>query len=787
MLLFQARPSSLSCSITLCLATTLGLCSPGLALAQETATESNDAKMLDSVQVTATKRSTSVQKTPIAITALTSETLTDTGSLDVRDYAKLVPGLTVINGGPGAARLAMRGINAVGEATTAVYYDETSISGAVGTGSDAGGRNPELNMFDVERVEALRGPQGTLYGAGSMGGALRVIFNKPDLEQTQGAFAAGYAQTRGGDASWLANAMFNVPLAKDVFGARLVVYKRDTGGYIDSLTYDKRNVDHSSNMGARLMFRLQPSDNLTLDVSHSVQSNDSTSVAYTPDAGIKWGSTYGAMVPYSDTTRISNITLNWDLGWATLTGVSSYFNRGNTYGQDTTHLIGAYASGYGGAATQLAGAAAYYASLGPAYAAYAQAYAAQATYYGGLALTASSYVPSVLYYPGTTTNWSNEWRLSSDIGGRVDWSTGLYAENRVNQLLSMYYPVNPDTGAVEAPDVLLYRRHIHDQYKQKAAFGEVTWHATDVLDATLGLRYYDYSRAITGYVDQASTALGTNLSSLSEVSSSERGWLKKFNLSYTLSPTVMLYLTAADGMRPGGANQALGLPDALYAYKGDSLWNYEIGAKTAWLDRSLLVNVAAYQIDWSDIQVQGLYNGVSLFLTNAGKARLRGTEWELAWRPLAGLDVGLNFNYIDAILTEDQVSNGLQATDTTGRKGDRITGIPHFTSTLSGGYRWPLNHQLDGMIRLDANYVGRSYSTMRPNDVTRREMGDYTLVNARVGIESASQAWSAYLYVNNVFNKLAITNAGYNAYYYPDGVAYTAPPRTIGVDVKFNF
>lgn len=781
------RPDTLRPSL-LALALCAGLHGTA-AFAQEAAPAQQDAaKMLDTITVTSTKRATSLQKTPVTISALTSETLSDTGSLDVRDYAKLVPGLSVVNSGPGSARLAMRGINAVGEATTAVYYDETPVSGSVGTGSDPGGRNPEMNLFDVERIEALRGPQGTLYGASSMGGALRVIFNKPVLDATEGAVQAGYAQTQGGDASWMTNLMFNTPLVKDVLGMRAVLYKRETGGYIDSLSHDKKNVNDSGNAGGRLMFRVQPREDLTVDLSYSSQNSNGTNYAYTPDAGVKWGSTLQTFVPYKDQTRISNVTLNWDLGWATLTGVSSYYDRANTYGQDTSGLFDAYEAGYGAAATQLSQAAAYYGSLGPAYAAAAQAYAAQAQYYGGLSSTAADYVPSLLYYPGTTTNWSNEWRLSSNKGERFDWTTGVYSENRNNRLLSMYYQADPATGKVihPQPDVQ-YRRFIHDQFKQQAVYGEGTWHATDALDVTLGLRYYHYTHTIKGYVDRAVPPLLGDLRAPSKLESSESGWLKKLNIAYTLTPSAMLYFTVADGMRPGGVNQAVGLPSALEVYKGDSLWNYEVGAKTSWLDNSLQANVAVYQIDWKDMQVQGLYNNNSYFMANAGKARMRGTEWELAWRPLAGLDVGLNFNYIDAVLTEDQITNGLTPDVTTGRDGDRVANIPHFTTTLSTGYRWSLTSNYDGMLRLDANYVGKSYSTLRPDDPSHRAMGDYTLVNARFGVESVDGKWSGYLYANNLFNKLALTNAGYNVYYYPQGIAFTAPPRTVGIDLKYNF
>ncbi len=762
-------PRPLPTAIALSLAMGLGVATSLPAWAQQAEAS---PKTLDSLTVTATKRSTSIQETPVAITALTAEAITETGSLDVRDYAKLVPGLTVLNGGPGAARLAMRGINAVGEATTAVYYDETPVSGSVGTGSDPGGRNPEMNLFDVERIEALRGPQGTLYGASSMGGALRVIFQKPKLDTTEGAVQAGYAQTQGGGSSWLTNVMVNTPLVDNVLGARAVLYKRETGGYIDSLVYGRKDVNDSGNAGGRLALRYQPGEDVTLDLSYSSQNSDGTAVAYTPDAGVKWGSTMGTLVPYKDTTRISNATLNWDLGGATLTGVSSYFDRDNTYGQDTTYLMAARESAYNQAS-------ALYAQYG---------YAALSQYYAGLAAVVSGYEPSLLYYPGTTTNWSNEWRLSSNPGGIIDWTVGVYAEDRKNRLLSMYYQVDPASGEVIHPQAdPLYRRHIDDRYKQQAGYGEGTWHATDALDVTLGLRYYHYTHAITGYVDRASDAFGTSLSALSKVESSENGFLKKLNIAYTLSPSAMVYFTAADGNRPGGANQAVGLPAAYYTYRSDSLWNYELGAKTSWFDNVLLANVAVYQIDWKDMQVQGLYDSASLYLTNAGKARLRGTEWELTWRPVAGLDLGLNFNYIDAVLTEDQVPVGEAASATTGLKGDRITSIPHFTGNLSGSYRWSLSGDYDGMVRLDTNYVGKSYSAMRPTDPTRRAMGDYTLVNARIGVESVSGKWSAYLYANNLFNKLAITNAGYNAYYYPQGLAYTNPPRTVGVDLHYNF
>lgn len=771
------------------------------AFAQEARPAQQDAATtLDTIIVTSTKRATSLQKTPATITAVTSTALSDTGALDVHDYAKLVPGLSVANFGPGAARLSMRGVHAVGEATTAVYYDETPISGSVGTSSDPGGRSPEMNLFDVQRIEALRGPQGTLYGASSMGGALRLIYNKPVLDAIEGAVQAGYAQISGGDASWTTNAMINAPIVDNVLGVRAVLYKRHTGGYMDSLVYGTKNVNSSGNAGGRLAIRYQPTPALTVDLSHAVQDSDGTNFGYTPDNGVAWGSSLRTLVPYEDRTRISNLTLNWDLDWATLTAVSSWYDRDNAYGQDTSGLFATYKNAY----TQAAQGAVYCGSLGAVAAAanatckslnaslglpnYApQTYAAVRPTITGYATTAGNYIPSLLYYPGNTTNWSNEWRLSSNKNAILDWTVGAYAENRNNRLLSMYYRADPATGEVldPQPDVL-YRRYLHDQFKQQAAYGEGTWHATDALDVTLGLRYYHYTHSVAGYVDRALPPLMGAVRAPSELVTSERGWLKKLNVAYTVSPTALIYFTAADGMRPGGVNQAVGLPNDFVAYAGDSLWNYEIGAKTAWLNNTLQANIALYQTNWDKMQVQGLYGASTLFLANASTARLRGTEWELVWSPLSGLDLGLNLNYIDAVLTDDQPP-GLQSPDITGRAGDRIPSIPHFTGTLSAAYRWSLTSAVDGMVRLDANRVGRSWYTFRPNDPAHREMGDYSLVNARIGVESVSGKWAGYLYANNLANKLAVTYAGYQSVYFPQGLAYTAAPRTIGVDLKYSF
>ncbi|MFT4248087.1 MAG: TonB-dependent receptor [Pseudomonas sp.] len=738
------------------------------ASAQEADTSAGkEAVSLDTITVTSTKRATNLQKTPVAISAITAETLSEAGIVSVREIAAQVPGLKVTDNGPGATRLSMRGIYASGEATTSLYYDETPVSGSVGSGSDAGGRAPEMNFFDVERIEALRGPQGTLYGSGSMGGSLRIIYQKPKLDTTEGALQAGYYTTKGGDPSWNTNLMLNTPLVENLLGLRLTASKSEVGGYVDNLRYGEKNVDYKNSGSAKVALRFQPTENVTLDASVLTQNTDAILSSWSPDNGsspyaavsgvdVDYASVAGVNAGYQDHTRISNLTLNWDLDWATLTASSSYFDSKSIYGLDNTYLY-------------------------------------ENTYAKSYAL-ASEIAPVQLQYPGKTRNWSNEIRLSSNGGGRIDWTVGLFAENRRTSLRSQHVRADENTGYVVEPNEIVFQRHINDQLKQKAVFGEGTWHITDKLDLTTGLRYYSYDKTISGYTDvpYAYNPSATT-SALSVVSADEKGWLKKVNLSYQFTPSLMAYATVADGMRPGGANQNIpDINDNLRSYKGDHLWNYEVGVKSDWFDRRLLVNASLYQIDWEDMQVSATTNpattgGSYSFITNAGEARIRGTEWEVIYRPVAGLDLSGTFNYIDAKLVKDQINNDIQSSSTLGLAGDRIPNIPRWTATLSAAYQWSLTENLDGMARLDANYVGASQTTFRPNDPNRVETGNYTLLNARVGVESYSGKWGAYLYVNNLTDKVAIVSSSYIASYHPYGYVYSARPRSIGVDVKYNF
>jgi outer membrane receptor protein involved in Fe transport len=716
---------------------------------------------LDSVTVTASKRATLIEKTPMAISAVTAEQLKDLGAVDIKDYAAQVPGLRIQYSGPGANRISLRGVNSSGEATVGVYYDETPVAGSVGVSSDAGGRSPDMELFDVDRIEVLRGPQGTLYGASSMGGAIRILYNKP-TDALEGLVQLGYEGTDGGDPSNSQQLMLNVPIVKDLLSARVTGYNRDIGGYVDNTFLGIKNINSGKSRGGKLQLRFTPSEDVTVDLSHSRGTTDAYSSTWNPSFG-DYVQRSQVKLPYQDDTQIDSATLNWDLGFATLTANSSYQKRSSTYISDDSYYVQTYRTA-GQCASQTGVASCDGTQL--------------ASWYDYV----DSQTPAALIHDGVTRDRTNEVRLTSNGTQLIDWTVGVFHQDRDNYIASEDTLADPSTGIIITPWDLFYRRQIWDKLKQKAVFGEATWHATDRFNLTAGLRWYDYDKTVTGTTDIPWDMIGATAKPLSSVNASQKGWLKKFTADYNLTDAAMVYVTVADGFRPGGANQVIGLADNLTAYKADSLWNYEIGAKTSWFDRALFVNLALYQIDWDDMQVSGrTLNGAFSFLSNAGAARLRGSELEVTWRPLSGLELTSNFNYVDAKLTEDQISEVINGA---GRKGDVVPNIPRTSGMVAAAYRFGLTGNLDGMVRIDDTYVGGSYSLFRGTYNTYKD--SYNTVNFKTGVESADGKWGAYLYVQNLTNEVAL-NQYTRSSTPPYDSATSLRPRTVGMTVNYSF
>ena len=714
------------------------------------------------IVVTALRRNTGLQETPLAITALSGNTLTNAGVTNITDYAKFVPSLRIQDNGPGARRVSLRGVQASGEATVGIYYNDTPIAGSVGVSSDAAGRTADFSLFDIDRVEVLRGPQGTLYGSGSMGGAIRVLFNKPKQDY-EGNVEGMMMATKGGGFAYAVNGMVNVPLVTDVLAARAVLYRRDSNGWIDNTFLKRINTNDYTATGGRLMLRFTPTPELTVDASAMFENADAYAYTWNPDLG-RYKSQAQVNLPYTDRSQIYNLTGAYDFGPVTLTSITSYQHRTSAYAADDSYYIQSYRTA--------ARCATYTGATCSA--------AALTSYYGYI----DSLSPAAIYYPGSTKDFTQEVRLSSDGSRVLDWTVGGFYENRDNAVTSEDARADASSGEIIFPNQIFYRRQIYDKLKQYAAFGEGTFHVTPKLGLTAGIRYYDYDKTVTGYTDIAWILIGAPARPTATVKSHDNGTLLKFNASWQATRDALVYATASQGFRPGGANQVIGLPDTLTPYQPDSLWNYEDGGKFTLLDRLLTVNLAAYQIDWDNIQVSGrTTNGAFSFLSNAGAARIRGAEAEVFVRPATGLVFTGTGTFVNAKLTEDQVNDSVVGA---GRAGDRIPYIPHWSGALSAEYTTPVASNVDFYLRGDVNYVGSSFSEFRPTNVYRVKIPEYELANVRVGLELKGMNTGVYVFVNNVFDAVAINRASRssttNSY-----SATSAAPRTIGLNVRRRF
>ena len=723
---------------------------------------------IEEVIVTALKRDTSLQETPLSISAVTGATLTNSGVQDIARLTQSVPGLVFEDAGPASTRITIRGIRSVGEPTVGLYYDETPVSGAVGAGNDAGGETPLAKLFDVQRVEVLRGPQGTLYGSGSMGGTLRVLFNKPDLRKLSASVDGDAVATSGGGGGYDVDAMANVPIIGDKLAARAVVYTQGLGGYVDNTFLNEHNVNSYHNDGGRLLLRFSPIDDLTLDASYLYQYVDGENPTWYDSQG-PYVSRAQTQLPVTDRLQIYNLTARWDFHRVVATAVVADTERKTSNSGDVSSFIENDANNPAACAVFRGGGKA----CSPA---------TQATFNSYVA----SKVPSLLYPVQTIYNPTAEVRLSSAGKSFLDWTLGGFYSDRTTHANNSEVLVDPASGALlPQPASNVYTRLIFDHLKQLAGFGEGTAHLTDALALTFGARYFNYTRDVGGATPVGLDLVGAAVTPYRQVSSSQNGWVTRTNLSYQLSTDLLVYATASQGFRPGGVNQVLGLPTALAPYQSDSLWNYELGAKSSWLDRRLILDVDGYVINWSNMQVSGRTpNGAFAFITNAGAARVKGVELDLTAVPLENLQISADASVLRAALTENQVSPNVLGP---GVKGDQIPYVPRFTGGVSVQYTLPMTSFFSGMARIDESYVGQSHSEFNNSNHFDTALPAYSLTNVRFGVEGARKDWGVYLYANNVFDRNAIVDSLASAISLGQNLVQSARPRTYGLNFRKSF
>src|SRR5579872_4059761 len=670
-----------------------------------------EAVTLEEVVVTATKRQENIQDVPIAMTALSTAKLERLGADTFADFARLVPGLSLNEGPQNYAQFTIRGIgtsntNGNTQSTVATYIDELPALDSFGSAN-----TPDLRLFDIERVEVLRGPQGTLFGSGSLGGAIRVITNKPDTMAFHSKAETTLSSTEGGADSYGLNAMVNVPLVPQSLAMRAVVYDRRDGGYVDNPARGATNVNSERAYGGRIALRYVATDALALTGSILYQHNDPNDG---PFVFVSGGGTYqyGALVPTVIRPELSvgNLLAEYSLPWATLTSST-------TYARNNVHTV----SDFTPAAALI---------LGP---------------FGFNPPPSSSQSDSYGRY------FVQELRLASRGEGPWSWTGGLFYYHKTRE--SHFLVTVPGGGAVTAPlgftSDVLFGATIPTPGEEMAAFGEVSYRMTDRLQATAGMRFFHdvsrYSETTFGFLNGGDTH--------STRSTAESSHTPKFVLSYRIAPQSMAYVQMAEGYRVGQNNPAIP-PDPITgvsrpkSYRPDSLWNYEVGIKSSLFDGALVANAALYRINWRDIQIDQLTPDQFNYIANAGKAHSQGAELELNWQPLPGLLLATAASVSDARLDNNNPAVG-------GVRGDRLPGSAQFTLSDSAQYSFPLRGKATSYLRLNHVHVGAAYSAL--DHTMRIRYGDYDILGARAGVQFPS--WEIALFVNNVTNNDATVNA----------------------------
>ncbi len=767
---------------TICLAIA-GVCAvQNASQAQEAATKSPSADELPEIMVTAEKRSENLQDVPASVSALSSATLQAMGAETFTDYARAIPGLTFTDSGAGRQTPAIRGINpSAGSGTVGYYIDETPIPGLQGGGIVL---NPSL--VDIDRIEVLRGPQGTLYGSSSIGGTIKLVANAPNLSKLEGWVKGEALDTQGASGASLGGQgelVLNVPIVEDLAAVRAAFWYRDVGGFVNRtwtnagedgiatgpIVGTVRNLPDEHTLGGRATVLFQPTEQLKISamIYHEQQRfdgfNDITGGANNPNNGLVQNFISDTPEPQENRFDLYNLTVKDDFGRFNVISSTNYLQRFQVTSEEGTSLIQLTPTFFGNPA------------------------------YGGALANVGTFHQSAY-------NFSQEGRLATtDRIAGFDAVLGVfYSQNHSPQTYSYFPPNynqlvagNDPTNAAFAPDGNVYTAAGPGySERQIAEFGELTYHFTDALGLTGGIRHYDVSNRFQLF--QSGLLIGGNVpgaSTFTDNSSRAEGNVFKGNLSYKITSEHLVYAQYSEGFRPGFGNGPLPSEcnsEYTLQVQPDSIKSYELGAKTAWLDKRLSVNAAAYRINWNDIQEQRLLPCGFGIADNFGDAVIKGGELEVSAQLTHRVTAGLSMTYLHTELLQDSPLSGALA-------GDPVQNVPNWQYALYAQTTLPLFQSDDGFARLDYQYTGSSianYSRLPDGSFDpASEVQVVRLLNARIG--ERYHAWEFALSGSNLLNNIERQSLDPNAditIAFPGRPRYVVTrPRTFSLSASYQF
>ncbi len=773
---------------------------------------------LEEIVVTAEKRESTVQATPIAMTALSAGDLSEQNITSIQDLVGAIPGISLRTAGPGQTEYEMRGLASSGGsvATVGFYLDETPLSASAVA---LNGRTViDADLFDLNRTEILRGPQGTLYGAGSMGGTIKLVTNPPKLNTLEGAAEVDASQTTGGSTNGHGSLMLNFPIG-DIASLRFVTTDKYISGWIHRyviapgqfpfptnfgncgvyyctrgdvqdapVVQDHANSNIERFISSRASLLIQPSDPLSItgnfmyqridaDGYNNYQAPPNNEAIYQP---------YDIKEPYYDSFHLWSLKVSYDMSFANLTSASSYWKRDVYQSTDSTEALQNI-------------------------------------------FNYTTFVPNLYSDNDTTWQIAQELRLTSRGEGDFQWVGGLYYSNlhsgyvTKNQAVgfvttpvcslpglggdpslgghcapgSTYLYAPPLTGP--NPEGIMFNDNNPNILSQKAIFGEASYKLTPTLKLTTGLRFYKFNISNNANQRGLGTASGDATPTIDSASGSNTSLLPKVNLSYEPSSDLTLYSTISKGSRPGGVNLPIPLvpfsqgafyycgpgtgPSYLNSqpsyYAPDDIWSVEMGEKARFADRRFTVNADVFYVKWHNIQQLIVLSCGYPYNTNVGDAKTYGPELEMAAKVTDAITAELSAAYTQAYISSPKDTPGLPVFS-----GTRVTSIPKYTGNLAVSYETMLPQEYKMTFRVAESYVGPVYDTAYYAET----LGSYGLMDFRMGV--GKEAWTASFFGTNLTNKhagLTIDNTVF-AWQQPTITRVsTNQPRTIGIAFETKF
>lgn len=786
--MFATAPMRIIASCLVCSALICGeVVAEGLDNSPPSPPRDAERTSLEEIVVTATKRETTVQNTPVSITAVSGADIQARGLADLTALAQSVPGVSMRTSGPGQTEFDMRGMASTGgnSPTVGFYLDDTPLTSPAGSNNGKVVIDP--NLYDLNRIEVLRGPQGTLYGSGSMGGTIKIIPNAPDPAAFDASAEEIVGHTDGGDTlNRGENAMVNLPFGGGTAALRVVASQDHESGWVNRVVIangefpletnnnsvrgnvlaapvaqDYKDANYEDLTAARVTLLWKPTEQLSITPSFlyqriqtgglsDIDSDPGTNAHYQP---------FNSPEPFSDRFDLGSLNIKYSFDAFDVTSTTSHWTRDEDLSQDSSE-----------------------------------------SFQWGLGLP-SFYTPkggigvAPTLEDDRSKQTSEEIRLTSSTNSNFKWLAGYFYEdfesNENDWLLAPGAAPLFGTGN-------LYSQAVPTKIIQQSFFGELSYQLTPQLKATVGLRRYSYNESVNTAVSGAVSPTESDAVANYSTAENSKGVNPKFDLSYAATENLLLYVTAAKGFRPGGGtgpvptsgpigtqceanlqanNGTTAFVPSPVAFGPDSVWSYELGEKMRAFEDRLTVNSAVYFENWSAVQ-QNIplpcgYN----YQANAGDAHIYGAEVEINAVLVPGLVLSASGGYTHATIVAATV---LDAGIT---PGTPVQDVPDWTSAQSLAYRRRLSDRLAFTGRIENDYVGtRTDATYAIN-----HLPSYDLTQIRAGVEG--EHWSALVFAKNVFNKTAllnnITQIAVNLPTY-DRVA-VSQPLTVGIDLSYHF